>query len=144
VVDAASPIYVENPEAIYGKRVLVVEDGPTLTHGEMAYGAGVVAARRFGAAEIVDPRPFAVRSIAATYKKYPTTGAVLPAMGYGQEQTRDLEETINRADVDLVLIATPIDLRRLIHIRHPSDRVRYELQEIGQPTLGEILRQKFG
>jgi predicted GTPase len=144
VVDAASPIFVENPEAIYGKRVLVVEDGPTLTHGEMAYGAGVVAARRFGAAEIVDPRPFAVRSIADTYKKYPTTGAVLPAMGYGQAQTRDLEETINRADVDLVLIATPIDLRRLIHIKHPSDRVRYELQEIGQPTLGEIVRQKFG
>ncbi|MBI4670565.1 MAG: GTPase [Chloroflexi bacterium] len=144
VVDGASPIFVENPDAIRGKRVLVVEDGPTLTHGEMAYGAGVVAARRFGAAEIVDPRPFAVRTIAETYKKYPTTGAVLPAMGYGQAQTRDLEETINRADVDYVLIATPIDLRRLIHIKHPADRVRYELQEIGQPTLGEILRQKFG
>ncbi len=144
VVDAASPIFVEHPDAIRGKRVLVVEDGPTLTHGEMAYGAGVVAARRFGAAEIVDPRPFAVRTIADTYKKYPTTGAVLPAMGYGQEQTRDLEETINRAEVDYVLIATPIDLRRLINIRHPADRVRYELQEIGEPTLGEILRQKFG
>ncbi len=144
VVDAASPIYVSQPEAIRGKRVLVVEDGPTLTHGEMAYGAGVVAARRFGAAAIVDPRPYAVRSIAATYEKYPTTGAVLPAMGYGKEQTRDLEETINRADVDYVLIATPIDLRRLIHIRHPADRVRYELQEIGQPTLSEILRARFG
>lgn len=144
VVDGASPIFVANPDAIRGKRVLVVEDGPTLTHGEMAYGAGVVAARRFGAAEIVDPRPFAVRTIVDTYKKYPGTGPVLPAMGYGQEQTRDLEETINRADVDYVLIATPIDLRRLINIRHPADRVRYELQEIGQPTLGEILRQKFG
>lgn len=144
VVDAASPIFVQNPEGIRGKRVLVVEDGPTLTHGEMAYGAGWVAARRFGAAEIVDPRPYAVNSIAATYTKYPTTGAVLPAMGYGEEQTRDLEDTINRADVDLVLIATPIDLRRIVNIKHPTDRVRYELQEIGDPTLGEILRQKFG
>lgn len=144
VVDAASPIFVSNPDAIRGKRVLVVEDGPTLTHGEMAYGAGVVAARRFGASEIVDPRPFAVRTIADTYKKYPTTGAVLPAMGYGEEQTRDLEETINRADVDYVLIATPIDLRRLINIKQPADRVRYELQEIGQPTLKEILRDKLG
>ena len=144
VVDGASPIFVSNPDAIRGKRVLVVEDGPTLTHGEMAYGAGVVAARRFGAAEIVDPRPFAVRTIAETYKKYPTTGAVLPAMGYGAEQTRDLEETINNADVDYVLIATPIDLRRIIHIKHPADRVRYELQEIGQPTLKEILQDKLG
>ncbi len=144
VVDGASPIFVSSPDAIRGKRVLVVEDGPTLTHGEMAYGAGVVAARRFGAAEIVDPRPFAVRTIADTYKKYPTTGAVLPAMGYGEEQTRDLEETINNADVDYVLIATPIDLRRLIHIKHPADRVRYELQEIGQPTLKGILKDKLG
>lgn len=144
VVDAASPIFVQNPDGIRGKRVLVVEDGPTLTHGEMAYGAGWVAARRFGAAEIVDPRPYAVKSIAATYAKYPTTGAVLPAMGYGEEQTHDLEETINRADVDLVLIATPIDLRRIVNIKHPTDRVRYELQEIGEPTLGEIVRQKFG
>ena len=144
VVDAASPIFVEHPEMIRGKHVLVVEDGPTLTHGEMAYGAGVVAARRFGAAEIIDPRPFAVRTIADTYKKYPTTGAVLPAMGYGAEQTRDLEETINRADVDLVLIATPIDLRRLINIRHPADRVRYELQELGHPTLAQLIQNKFG
>lgn len=143
VVDAASPIFVENPDAIRGKRVLVVEDGPTLTHGEMAYGAGVVAARRFGAAEIVDPRPFAVGTIADTYKKYPKTGAVLPAMGYGADQTRDLEATINRADADHVLIATPIDLRRLIQIKHSADRVRYELQEIGQPTIAEIVRQKF-
>lgn len=144
VVDGASPIFVANPDAIRGKRVLVVEDGPTLTHGEMAYGAGVVAARRFGAKEIVDPRPFAVRTIADTYKKYPNTGAVLPAMGYGAEQTRDLEETINNADVDYVLIATPIDLRRIVNIKHPADRVRYELQEIGQPTLKEILRDKLG
>jgi predicted GTPase len=144
VVDAASPIFVSNPETIRGKRVLVVEDGPTLTHGEMAYGAGVVAARRFGAAAIVDPRPFSVGTIAETYKKYPNTGAVLPAMGYGPEQTHDLEETINRSNVDYVLIATPIDLRRLIHLQHPADRVRYELQEIGQPTLKEILKNKFG
>ncbi len=144
VVEAASPIFVDDPQAIRGKRVLVVEDGPTLTHGEMAYGAGVVAARRFGAAEIVDPRPYAVETIRETYAKYPGTGPVLPAMGYGEKQTRDLEETINRADVDLVLIATPIDLRKLINIRHPTDRVRYELQEIGQPTLTEILAEKFG
>jgi predicted GTPase len=144
VVDGASPIFVTDPAAIRGKRVLVVEDGPTLTHGEMAYGAGVVAAQRFGAAEIVDPRPFAVRTISDTYKKYPSTGAVLPAMGYGAQQTRDLEETINRADVDYVLIATPIDLRRLINIKHPADRVRYELQEIGKPTLREILRDRLG
>jgi predicted GTPase len=144
VVEAASPIFVEAPEAIRGKRVLVVEDGPTLTHGEMAYGAGVVAARRFGAAELVDPRPYAVRSIAATYAKYPRTGPLLPAMGYGDEQVRDLEETINAAECDLVLVATPIDLRRVIHVRHPMDRVRYELQVIGRPTLEEILVQRFG
>ncbi|HID89880.1 MAG TPA: GTPase [Anaerolineae bacterium] len=144
VVEAASPILVEDPEAIRGKRVLVVEDGPTLTHGEMTYGAGVVAARRFGAAELVDPRPYAVRSIAATFKKYPHVGPLLPAMGYGEEQIKDLQETINRADCDLVLVATPIDLRRLIDIRHPVDRVRYELQVIGQPTLEEILTERLG
>jgi predicted GTPase len=109
----------------------------------MAYGAGVMAARFFDASEIIDPRPYAVRSIAATYAKYPTTGAVLPAMGYGDEQIRDLEETINSAPADLVLIATPIDLSRLVNIRQPSQRVRYELQEIGQPTLTELLRQRF-
>jgi predicted GTPase len=144
VVEAASPIFVQDQQAIRGKRVLVVEDGPTLTHGEMAYGAGVVAARRFGASQIVDPHPYAVGTIKETYGKYPTTGAVLPAMGYSAEQTHDLEETINSAPVDLVLIATPIDLRRLINIKHPTDRVYYELQEIGQPTLAEILRGKFG
>ncbi|MFN3741960.1 MAG: cyclic 2,3-diphosphoglycerate synthase [Anaerolineales bacterium] len=142
-IEAASPLFVENPQAIRGKRVLVIEDGPTLTHGEMAYGAGYVAARRFGAAEIVDPRPYAVRSIAATYQKYPKTGPILPAMGYGAKQIKDLEETINRADADLVLIGTPIDLARLIRINKPTQRVRYELQEIGQPTLADLLRQKF-
>jgi predicted GTPase len=143
-IEAASPLFVDDPEAIRGKRVLVIEDGPTLTHGEMAYGAGFVAARRFGASEIVDPRPFAVKSIAATYKKYPKTGPILPAMGYGEAQTKDLEATINAADVDLVIIGTPIDLGRLIKMNKPSQRVRYELQEIGQPTLEELLKRKFG
>ncbi len=143
-IEAASPLFVDNPEAIQGKRVLVIEDGPTLTHGEMAYGAGYVAARRFGAAEIVDPRPFAVKSIAATYEKYPKTGPILPAMGYGDSQTKDLEETINKSDVDLVIVGTPIDLTRIIKMNKPSQRVRYELQEIGQPTLQDILMKKFG
>jgi len=144
VIEAASPLFVEDPSAIQGKRVLVIEDGPTLTHGEMAYGAGYVAARRFGALEIVDPRPFAVKSIAATYKKYPKTGPILPAMGYGQAQIKDLEETINRSAVDMVIIGTPIDLSRIVNIKIPSQRVRYELQEIGQPTLAELLKAKFG
>jgi predicted GTPase len=144
IIEAASPLFVDDPAAIQGKRVLVVEDGPTLTHGEMAYGAGYVAARRFGAKEIVDPRPFAVKSIAATYVKYPKTGPILPAMGYGEAQTRDLEATINASDVDLVIIGTPIDLTRVIKINKPYQRVRYELQEIGQPTLEDILKQKFG
>jgi predicted GTPase len=121
-----------------------VEDGPTLTHGEMAYGAGWVAARRFGAAEIVDPRPFAIGSIKATFAKYPTTGDVLPAMGYGREQIHELEQTINAADVDLVIIGTPIDLSRVMTIKKPTQRVRYELQEIGQPTLEDVLKAKFG
>lgn len=144
VVEAASPIFVEDPNAIRGARVLVVEDGPTLTHGEMAYGAGWVAARRFGAGEIVDPRPYAVGSIAATYAKYPNTGAVLPAMGYGDQMVNELEATINAADVDMVIIGTPIDLGRLLKINKPSQRVRYELQEIGQPTLADLLAAKFG
>lgn len=144
VIEAASPLFVDDPESIRGKRVLVIEDGPTLTHGEMAYGAGWVAARRFGAAEIVDPRPFAVGTIADTYRKYPSTGAILPAMGYGEKQTRDLEKTIDRADVDMVISATPIDLTRVLKVRKPMQRVRYELQEIGQPTLEEILKAKFG
>ena len=144
VIEAASPLFVDQPEAIRGKRVLVIEDGPTLTHGEMAYGAGWVAARRFGAAEIVDPRPYAVRSIKATYEKYPKTGPILPAMGYGEAQTRDLEETIRNAEVDMIIIATPIDLKRIVKIDKPSQRVRYELQEIGKPTLEDLLKAKFG
>ncbi len=144
VIEGASPLLVDDPAAIQGKRVLVVEDGPTLTHGEMAYGAGWVAARRYGAGEIVDPRPFAVGSITATYAKYPTTGNILPAMGYGEQQTRELEQTIRNADVDLVIIATPIDLGRVVKIEKPSQRVRYELQEIGKPTLEDILAAKFG
>jgi predicted GTPase len=143
IIEAASPLFVDDPEAIRGKRVLVIEDGPTLTHGEMSYGAGWVAAQRFGAAEIVDPRPYAIGSIEETYAKYPTTGAVLPAMGYGDEQTRELEETINRADVDLVIIGTPIDLERIVNINKPTQRVRYELQEIGQPTLEDLLKSRF-
>ncbi len=144
IIQAASPIFVDDPAAIRGKRVLVVEDGPTLTHGEMAYGAGVVAAQKFGAAEILDPRPFAVRSIAATYQKYPGTGAVLPAMGYGGDQIADLEETINRSNAELVIIATPIDLGKIINIQLPSQRVRYEYQGIGQPDLADLLKERFG
>jgi predicted GTPase len=144
IIEGASPLFVDDPKAIRGKRVLVVEDGPTLTHGEMAYGAGWVAARRFGAAEIVDPRPFSVGSIKATFKKYPTTGDVLPAMGYGEIQVKELEATINNADVDLVIIGTPIDLSRILKINKPTQRVRYELQEIGRPTLEDLLNEKFG
>jgi predicted GTPase len=144
VIEGASPLFVDDPEAIRGKRVLVVEDGPTLTHGEMAYGAGFVAARRFGAAEIVDPRPFAVASIKATYEKYPDTGTILPAMGYGDQMMRDLEKTIEKSDVDVVISGTPIDLTRVIKINKPIQRVRYELQEIGEPTLKSILLKKFG
>jgi predicted GTPase len=145
IIEAASPIFVEDPAAIRGKRVLVVEDGPTLTHGGMAYGAGIVAARRFGAAEIVDPRPYAVGSIVETFEKYPQTGPLLPAMGYGERQIEELEETINATPCDVVIVATPIDLRRVLkHIAHPMDRVRYELQEIGQPTLKDVLSAKFG
>jgi len=143
VIEAASPIFCDDPAAVRGKRVLVVEDGPTLTHGGMTYGAGIVAARRFGAAEILDPRPYAVRSIADTYRQYPDIGRLLPAMGYGDKQVADLKGTINAAPCDLVLIATPIDLRRLIDIRHPTQRVRYELQEIGRPTIVEVLEDRF-
>lgn len=144
VIEAASPIFVDDPAAIRGKKVLVVEDGPTLTHGEMTYGAGVVAAQRFGAASLVDPRPYAVKSITETFEKYPSTGTLLPAMGYGEDQQDDLEETIRNTPADMVLIATPIDLTRVIRIDKPHQRVRYELQEIGQPTLAEILKAKFG
>ena len=143
VVEAASPLFVDHPERIRGKRVLVIEDGPTVTHGGMTYGAGYIAAQRFGAAEIIDPRPYAVASIAATYKKYPGTGTVLPAMGYGDAQIRDLEETINTTPCDLVIVGTPIDLTRLLKIDHPMQRVRYELQVIGRPTIEEILKERF-
>jgi predicted GTPase len=143
VVRAASPIEVEGDASLLaGKRVLCVEDGPTLTHGDMAYGAAVIAARQHGAAEIVDPRPFAVGSIAETYEKYPGTGPVLPAMGYGDEQTAELAETIARSDADVVLIGTPIDLRRLIEIDRPALRVRYRLEEIGEPTLDTIFAER--
>lgn len=143
IIEGASPLFVDDPEAIKGKRVLVIEDGPTLTHGGMAYGAGWVAAKRFGAKEIVDPRPFAIGSILATYKKYPSTGTILPAMGYGNDMVKDLEKTINASDVDLVISATPIDLTRIIKVNKPMQRVRYELQEIGVPTLEDILKKKF-
>ncbi len=139
IIEAASPVSVERGDEIRGKRVLVIEDGPTLTHGEMAYGAGWIAARRYGAAEIVDPRPWAVGSIAATFDKWPTTGPVLPAMGYSDEQMEELRETIERAEADVVVVGTPIDLSRLITFNKPALRVRYELQEIGHPTLVDVL-----
>lgn len=145
VIDAASPLTVNDSHLITGKRVLVVEDGPTLTHGEMQYGAGVMAAYRYGAGEIVDPREFAVGSIKETFEKYPKIGKLLPAMGYGDQQIRDLEETINKiVDVDVVIIATPIDLTRIVKINKPIVRVGYDLQEIGSPTLEDILTKKFG
>jgi predicted GTPase len=144
IIEGASPLFVDDPDAIRGKRVIVIEDGPTLTHGEMKYGAGFVAARRFGAAEIVDPRPFAVGSIIDTYNKYPGTGPILPAMGYGVQQMKDLEQTIANAEVDLVISGTPIDLTRIISVDKPMQRVRYELQEIGQPDLTTLLASKFG
>jgi predicted GTPase len=139
VIQAASTITVEDPKAIEGKRVLVVEDGPTLTHGEMKFGAGVLAAKRFGASTIIDPRPYAVASIAETFKKYPGTGALLPAMGYGEEQMKDLAATIARTPCDTVVIGTPIDLRRVIHLEKPSVRVRYVLDEVTKPDLEEVL-----
>ena len=139
-IDAASPITVETGAEVKGKRVLVIEDGPTLTHGEMKIGAGWVAARKLGAAEIVDPRPYAIGALAETYAKYPNTGTVLPAMGYGAQQVADLEATIRNTPHDVVLIATPIDLRRLVKFDKPALRVGYELQEIGEPTLAQVLR----
>jgi len=141
IVDGASPLFVDDPEVIRNKRVLVVEDGPTLTHGEMTYGAGVVAAEKFGAAEIVDPRPWVKGKIQETFEKYPEIGRLLPAMGYGDEQIQDLEKTIAAVDCDAVVIGTPIDLRRVVKIDKPAVRVRYELQEIGQPNLEDILKK---
>jgi predicted GTPase len=139
VIDGASPIRVDNPEVIRGKRVLVVEDGPTLTHGEMKIGAGIVAARRFGAAELIDPRPYLVGRLKETFEIYPAIGTLLPAMGYGEQQLKDLEATINNTDCDGVIIGTPIDLNRIIKIKKPSTRVYYDLQEIGSPNLEEVL-----
>lgn len=140
IVEAASPIFINDGSQIRGKRVLVIEDGPTLTHGEMSYGAGVVAAMKYGAKELVDPREFAVGSIAETFKKYPQIGKLLPAMGYGEKQIRELEETINRSNADLVIVATPIDLTKVLKLNKPSLRVFYELQEIGTPTLEDVLK----
>jgi predicted GTPase len=140
VVKAASVVRVEDPDLVRGKRVLVIEDGPTLTHGEMSYGAGVVAARRLGAAEIVDPRPWLVGSLAEVYERYPHIGALVPAMGYSDAQIRELEAVINRAPVDAVVIGTPIDLRRVAHIAHPATRVAYDLVEQGQPDLAAVLQ----
>ena len=143
ILEAASPIFVENSEQIKGKRVLVVEDGPTLTHGEMSYGAGVVAAEKYGARELVDPRPYAVGSIKSTYEKYQQIGALLPAMGYSKEQLQELEETINKTPADLVVVATPINLGKILNLNKPYVRVKYELQEIGRPTLQDIIEKFF-
>ena len=139
VIDGASPIKVDKPEVIRGKRVLVVEDGPTLTHGEMKIGAGTVAARKYNAAECVDPRPFTVGKLSETFQIYPNIGKLLPAMGYGEQQIKDLEATIENTDCDSVIIGTPIDLNRIVKINKPNTRVYYDLQEIGHPTLQEIL-----
>lgn len=140
VIDAASPIFAEDAASVKGKRVLAVEDGPTLTHGEMTYGAAVVAARKLGASEVVDPRPWTVGTITETFAKYPDIGPLLPAMGYSDQQIKDLEETINRTECDLVVIGTPIDLRKLVTPNKPAIRVTYELQEIGQPDLRDALK----
>ncbi|MCK4339782.1 MAG: GTPase [Candidatus Cloacimonetes bacterium] len=140
VIDAASPISVDKPDVIKGKRVLVVEDGPTLTHGEMKFGAGVVAARKFGCKNLVDPRPFTVGTITQTFKKYHDIGMLLPAMGYSHQQVKDLEETINKTDCDSVILATPIDLNKIINIDKPTARVKYDLQEIGYPDFEDVLK----
>jgi predicted GTPase len=141
VVDGASPIKVDDPKIIKGKKVLVVEDGPTLTHGEMKIGAGTVAAQKFGAAELVDPRPFTVGKLSETFKIYPNIGTLLPAMGYSDQQLKDLETTINNTECDSVVIGTPIDLNRLINIKKPNTRVYYDLQEIGFPNLEEVINE---
>jgi len=140
VIEAASPISVDDPSVIRGKRVLVVEDGPTLTHGDMTFGAGTIAARKFGALEIVDPRPYTVGTIKDTFKAYPKIGILLPAMGYGDKQKKDLEATINKTDCDAVIVGTPIDLRKVINIKKPNVRVRYDLSEIGRPNLMDALK----
>lgn len=139
IIDAESPITVESPEAIRGKRVLVVEDGPTLTHGGMSFGAGTLAAESEGAAEIVDPRPYAVGSIKEVFENYPQDRNLLPAMGYGEEQVAELEQTINAVDCDVVVSGTPVDLNRILNVNKPLLSVRYELREMGRPNLEDIL-----
>ena len=141
VIDAASPIRVADPSVITGKRVLVIEDGPTLTHGGMKIGAGTIAAQKFGASEMVDPRPFLVGQLKDTFDHYPDIGTLLPAMGYGDEQLADLQATINGSDADAVIIGTPIDLNRVIDIQKPNTRVFYDLQCIGSPTLEEVVME---
>ncbi|MEW6229495.1 MAG: cyclic 2,3-diphosphoglycerate synthase [Bacillota bacterium] len=143
IIRAASPLTLEQGEMVRGKRALVVEDGPTLTHGGMTYGAGVIAARRHGAAELVDPEPYAVGSVKDALKKYPSLEPLLPAMGYGREQMRELQESINRTPADVVIIGTPIDLRRVINITKPALRVRYELEEIGRPNVEDVIVERF-
>jgi predicted GTPase len=144
VIKANSRLILDKPDLIKGKRVLVVEDGPTLTHGEMKIGAGTVAAQRFGAARMVDPRPWTVGTITKTFEKYPEIGTLLPAMGYGDLQKKDLEETINKVDCDVVISATPIDLGRIVKVNKPMVTVGYELEEISTPTLKDLLKKKFG
>jgi predicted GTPase len=144
VIDGASPLTVDNPELIRGKKVLVVEDGPTLTHGEMKIGAGTVAAMKFGASELVDPRHYAVGKLAETFRIYPNIGTLLPAMGYGEEQVTDLEKTIELTPCDTVVIATPIDLNRVVKINKPTVQVGYDLQEIGKPDLNDVLDEFIG
>jgi len=142
IVKTASPITVDNPELIRGKKVLVIEDGPTLTHGNMAYGAGTIIAKKLGAS-VVDPHPYAVGSIRETFRRYPHVGALLPAVGYGGEQIKELEETINATPCDAVAVGTPIDLRQVLRVNKPMVRVRYELQEVGKPSLEDVLKSRF-
>jgi len=142
IIEAESTITAENPELIKGKRVLIVEDGPTLTHGGMKYGAGTIAAQRLGASKIIDPRPYTVDSISSTFEKYPNIGVLLPAMGYGEKQMKDLEETINKTECDSVVIGTPIDLGRLLKINKPFTRVKYDLSEKGDINLESVLKEK--
>ncbi|MEM3059570.1 MAG: cyclic 2,3-diphosphoglycerate synthase [Methanomassiliicoccales archaeon] len=144
IIEAASPISVEDPGLIRGKRVLVVEDGPTVTHGGMKYGAGMIAAEDFGAREIIDPRPYAVGSIRQTFRDYSHIGNFLPAMGYGKNQIKELEETINQADCDVVVSGTPVNLKRVMNVNKPLIRVKYELCEIGRPTIEELIVAKLG
>jgi len=144
ILEAASPITADNPELIRGKRVLVVENGPTLTHGSMLYGAATILAKRLGASELVDPRPYAVGSIKEAYKKYPHLGAVLPALGYDEKQIAELNETVSRTPCDIIVIGTPVDLRKLMKINKPTVRVKYELKVLGPVSLEQILDNFLG